>query len=116
MFVTSHTRGPYLVESHQLLAVHFFRLVEGGKFDVLRGKRLVCERSLDGVQIMGTDGNKGSLPGEVLVKLVLQGDEGFVTCLVELDIAENGTGDEGTDFHSLRLYISFAYAEAHSRS
>lgn len=102
MFVSSGTCGPYLVESHQLLAVHFFRLVKRDKLDVLRGKGLVCERSLDGVQIVGTDGNKGSLPGEVLVKLVLQGDEGFVTRLIELDVAENGTGDEGTNLHSLR--------------
>lgn len=103
--------GPYLVESHQLLAVHFFRLVERDKLDVLRGKGLVCERALDGVQIVGTDGNKGSLPGEILVELVLQGNEGFVTRLVEFDIAENGTGDEGADLHSLRSCISFTHVE-----
>ena len=86
-----------LVELHQLLAVHLLGLVEGHEADVLGGLGLVREGALDGVEIVGADGDKGSLAGQVLVQLVLQADEGLVSLGGELDVAQDGAGDVGAD-------------------
>lgn len=76
----------YLVESHQFLAVHLLGLFQWDELDVLGRQSLVRERALNVVQIMSTNGNQSPLARQVLVKLVLEGDEGLVAGLVELDI------------------------------
>ena len=96
----------YLVEVHQLLTIHLLGLVKRGELDVLRGERLVGERSLDSVEIVGADGHEMSLTRQVLVELILQGNEGFIARLVELDVAEDGTGHQRTDLHGLFHIIS----------
>jgi len=80
-----------LVEFHHLLSVHLLLLVEWRKFDLIRRKSLVCEWSLECRQIVSANGHQASLPGEVLVQLVLQGDEALVFGLVELDAPQDGT-------------------------
>lgn len=91
-----------LVELHQLLAVHLLGLVEGDEADVLGGEGLVGEGALNGVEVVGADGDEGSLPGQVLVKLVLEADEGLVSLGSELDVAQDGAGDVGADLFALR--------------
>lgn len=81
----------YLVEGHQLLAIHLLGLVQWDKFNVLRGQGLIGERPLDGVQVVGTDGNQSPLTGQVLVEFVLEGNERLITGLVELDAPKDGT-------------------------
>ena len=95
-----------LVESHQLLTVHLLGLVQGSELDILGRTSLIGEGPLNGIQIVSTDGDKGSLTGQVLVKLILKGDEGLVASRGELDIAENSTGDVWTDLCGLRTIIS----------
>ena len=51
---------------------------------------------------MRTDGDEGALPREVLVQLVLESDEGLVSGLVEVDIAEYGPREVGADASGLR--------------
>jgi len=80
-----------LVKLHHLLSGHLLLLVEWRKLDLIRRKSLVCEWSLECRQIMSANGHQASLPGKVLVQLVLQGDEALVLGLVELDASQNGT-------------------------
>lgn len=91
----------YLVEVHQLFAVHLLGLLQRDKLDVLGRQSLVREGALNGVQVMGTNGYKGPLARQVLVKFVLEGDEGVVAGLVELDIPQNGTRDVWSDLGGL---------------
>lgn len=91
----------YLIESHQFLGVHFFGLVQWHEFDVLGRQSIVGEGTRNGVKIMGTDRNQGSLTGKVLVQLVLEGNEGFVTRLIKSDIAKDSTGDVWADLCGL---------------
>lgn len=96
----------YLVKSHQFLTVHLLGLVKGDKFDVLGRESLVGEGALNSVQVMGTNGDQGSLTGQILMKLVLQGNERLVASLVELHTSEDGTGHEGPDSSGLLRYFS----------
>ena len=96
----------YLVELHHLLAVHLFRLVQGSELDVLRGKGFVGEGSLDGVQIMGANGDQSTLSCEILVELVLEGNEGLVACLGELDVSQNGAREVRSDLRRLMSGVS----------
>jgi hypothetical protein len=52
---------------------------------------------------MSTNGNKCTLSSKVLMKLVLQGDEGLVASLVELHVAQDSARHEGSDFHGILL-------------
>lgn len=98
--------GPYLIEGHQFLSIHFFRLVQRSEGNVLWRQSSISKRSFDGIQVMGTDSDECPLSCEVLVKLVLQGHEGIVSCWVEFHIAQNCTGDVRPNFHSLSQIIS----------
>lgn len=80
----------YLVELHHFRACHLLRLVQGSELDLVRRKSLVGEGTLDCVEIMGTNSDQSTLSGQVLVQLVLQGDEGLVAGLCELDVSEDG--------------------------
>lgn len=93
---------PYLVEVHQLLAIHLLGLVQRDKLDVLGGQSLVGEGALDGVQIVGTNRNQGALARQVLVQLILKGNEGLIASLVELDTSEDGTGHVRSDLGGLK--------------
>jgi hypothetical protein len=96
----------YLVKSHQFLTVHLLGLVKGDKFDVLGRESLVGEGTLDGVQVVSTNGDQGSLTGQILMKLVLQGNERLVASFVELHTSEDGTGHKGPDLSGLLRYFS----------
>lgn len=89
------------VEGHEFLARHFLGLVERDELDVLGGEGFVCEGALDGVEIVSSDGDERSVTSQVLVKLVLQGDEGLIAVLGELDVAKDGAGNERADLESL---------------
>jgi hypothetical protein len=80
-----------LVEFHHLLSVHLLLLVEWRELDLIRRESLVCEWSLECRKIMSANGHQASLPGKVLVQLVLQGDEALVLGLVELNASQDGT-------------------------
>lgn len=103
---TAMVCNTYFVESHQFLTIHLLGLVKGDKFDVRGRKSLVGERPLDGIQIVGTNGDQGSLTGQILVKLVLQGNERLIASLVELDTSEYGTRHVGPDLRGLLIYFS----------
>jgi hypothetical protein len=90
-------RGAYIVEGHQFLSVHLLGLVQGSEFDVLRREGLIGERALDSVEVVSTNGNQSSLTGQVLVKLILERNEGLITGLVELDSAKDSARDVGSD-------------------
>lgn len=87
----------YLVKLHHFLASHLLGLVQGRELDLIRRQGLIGEGTLDGVQVMGTDGDKGTLSSKVLVQLVLESDEGFVAGLCEVDIPEDGAREVGSD-------------------
>ena len=89
------------VEGHEFLAGHFLGLVERDKLDVLGREGFVCERTLDGVEIVSSDGDERSVTSQVLVKLVLKGDEGVIAVLGELDVAEDGAGNKRPDLEGL---------------
>lgn len=91
----------YIVEIHQFFPIQFACLIQRHEADVLWGKRFVREWALNRVEIMGTDGYKSSLAGEILVELILQGDERFIPSLVESDISQNSTGNVGPYFSRL---------------
>lgn len=86
-----------LVKGHELLAGHLLGLVERDELEGLGVERLVGEGAFDGVEVVGTHGHERSVTGKVLVQLVLQTNERVVALLRELDVAEDGTGDEGAD-------------------
>ena len=52
---------------------------------------------------MGSNGSESSLPGEVLVQLVLQVDEGVVPGLVEGDSPQDGPDDVRSDLEHAGL-------------
>jgi len=99
-----------LVEGHQLLSVHLLGLVQGDEADVLRRQSLVCERALDGVEVVCTNAlchvlvnespavrldnsrYEGTLPRQILVKLVLQANEGLVRGLGKLEVPKDRAG------------------------
>lgn len=85
------------VEGHQLLAVHALLLVQGGELNLLGGQGLVGEGTLDGVEIVGSNGDQSTLPANVHVELILQVDEVLVVQLGELDIPENSGDSEGAN-------------------
>lgn len=68
----------HLVECHQFLRSVCLVLIEGCKFDVLRRKSLISEGPLEGIQIMGSNGDQLPTATDVLVQLVLEVDEGCV--------------------------------------
>jgi hypothetical protein len=78
----------YLIEGHQLLSIHFLRLIQRYKADILRRKGLIGEWTLNSVQIMSANGHQRPLPGKILVELVLQCDERLVSSFVKGDIPE----------------------------
>ena len=98
-----------LVEAHQFFAVDLFRLVQRDKIDVLWRQGLVCERTLNGIEVMSSDPagglvvhlqdkttrdysrNQGALPRQILMELILQTDEGVVGSLCELDVAKDSS-------------------------
>lgn len=90
-----------LVEGHQLLGVHALLLVQGSELNLLRGQSLVGEGALDGVEIVGSNGDQSTLPANVHVELILQVDKVLVVQLGELDIPENSGDSEGTNSSSL---------------
>jgi len=110
-----------LVECHHFFAVHLLRLVQGREVDILWWQSLIRERSLDCVEIMGADPaqsqsedciyafpgssnysrHEGSLSCQVLVKLILQADEGLICCLGKLEVPEDRAGDVRSDFGRL---------------
>lgn len=94
-------RGTYLVEGHQFFSIHLLGLVQGSEFNVLGREGLVGERTLDSVEVVSTNGNQSSLTGQVLVKFILEGNEGLITGLVELDSAQDSGRDVGSDFCGL---------------
>lgn len=100
-----HLRVTYLVEGHQLLTIHLLGLVQRSELDILGWQSIVGERALDSAQVMGTNRNQGSLTGQVLVKLILKRNEGFITRLVELDSAQDGAGDVGSDSCGLSIQL-----------
>lgn len=94
-------RSAYLIEGHQFLSVHLLGLVQGSEFNVLGRKGLVGERSLDSVEVVSTNGNQSSLTGQILVKFILERNEGLITGLVELDSAQDSGRDVGSDLCGL---------------
>lgn len=65
----------YLIESHQFFTVHLLRLVQRDEVDLLWRESLIGEWSLDGVQIVRSNGHQRPLAGKILVQLVLKSDE-----------------------------------------
>ena len=49
------------------------------ELELVRLLGAVDEGPSDGVQVVGADGHQGALPCQVLVQLVLQGDETCIT-------------------------------------
>ena len=82
---------PYLVEFHQLFSIHLLCLVQRNETDIFGREGFIGEWALDGIQIMGTNCHERSLPGKVLVEFILQGNEAFITSLVEFHISQNST-------------------------
>lgn len=91
----------HLIEFHELMAIHLLGLVEGSKDNVLWLASLIGERSLDGVQVMGSHRHKSALSAQVLVELVLKRNEGVVSLLCELYSPQDGAGNVWSDL--LRL-------------
>lgn len=98
----------YIVEIHQFFPVQFACLIQGHEADVLWWKRFVREWALNRIEIMGSDGDKSSLAGEILMELILQGDERFIPSLVESDISQNSTGNVGSNFGCLYMKQTLA--------
>lgn len=78
--------------------------VQGLEPDVLRFAGFVGEGSLDCVEIMGSNGDQGSLARQVLVEFILKTDERVVGSLGKLDAAKDGTRDEGSNCGRLLRY------------
>ena len=91
-----------LEERHHFFSIHLLRLIERCKLDLFRGQRLIRERALDCVEVMGTYGNKRPLASKVLMKFVLQRYERVVEGLIKLDIPQNSTRNVRSNLGSLR--------------
>ena len=91
------------VELHQLLGIHLLGLVQGDELDVLRGESLIGERSLDSIQVMGTDRYQSPVSCQVRVELILQRNEGLIAVLCELDVSQDGTSNQRSDLGGLFL-------------
>lgn len=85
------------VKGHEALAGELLGLVQGDELEVPGRQGLVCEGALDGIQVVSSDGHECSLTGQVLVKLVLQPNEGLVSILGELNVAQDGARHVGPD-------------------
>lgn len=91
-----------LVKLHHLFASHLLGLVQRGKLDLIRWQSLVGKRTLDGVQIVGSNGDEGTLSCKVLVQLVLKSNERLISGLGELDVPQDGAGEVGAYLGSLQ--------------
>lgn len=92
--ISSSLFTTHLVDTHQLLRCVFDIPVQRRELDLLRIPAHVPERSLDRVQIVRTDSDETTLTTQVLVKLVLQVNEGFVFEVVERSAQAEDTGGE----------------------
>lgn len=68
-----------LVMNHEFLARHRFGLIQRHKLDVLGRQGCVSKGSADTVEVVRAYRDEGSLAGEILMQLVLQSNEGFVS-------------------------------------
>ena len=100
-----HRKIAHLVELHKLLAIHFLCLVERDELNFLGLESLICEGTLDRcstlaltlrpfvvpptIKIVRSNRDQCTLASQVLVQLVLQRNEGVVSCLCEFDISQN---------------------------
>lgn len=91
----------YIVQGHQLLCSILLRFAQGCKFDILWGSRFVPERRGDSIQIVGSDRNELSSSADILVEFILQVHERRIGSWGELDIAQDCTSEERSDFGSL---------------
>ena len=89
------------------MAVKLARLVQRNELHSLRGKRLVVEGRLHGVQVVRANGNEGAATADVEVELVLKIEETaderthahppVVDIVVHVDVTEHRTDDVGTN-------------------
>ena len=89
------------VELHHVIGLHFGRLIQRSKFDLLGRLSIVDEGRLDAVQIVRTDGDQGSITAEILMELLLEFDETLIAVRVELNVAKHGTDNDRAN--ALRL-------------
>lgn len=68
----------HLVDSHELLCSILLRLRERHEFDIAWWSCLILERRFDGVKVMGSNCDELPTPTQVLMKFILQINEGFV--------------------------------------
>lgn len=87
----------HLVDLHQLVCRVLLRLIQWDEFYLGGRERLVTERRRESVEIMRAHGDKDAPAPDVVVKLVLQVDEGCVRPRGEVDVPENRASEEWAD-------------------
>mmetsp|Transcript_31954 Transcript_31954/g.49538 ORF Transcript_31954/g.49538 Transcript_31954/m.49538 type:complete len:320 (-) Transcript_31954:457-1416(-) len=87
-----------LVVLHQILGVEATIVrSQGYKLDFRSGPGVISERSLDGIQIVRSNGHQSSLSTQIAMKLILQLDEGLVSLGSEGDVFQYSRHDKGTN-------------------
>src|SRR3546814_3898899 len=84
------------------------RFSQRHKSNALWGQCFISERALQGVQVVGADGDQRSATAQVLVQLVLQLDEAVVDSRRELHASQNSRSEEHTSELQSLMRISYA--------
>mmetsp|Transcript_28187 Transcript_28187/g.59314 ORF Transcript_28187/g.59314 Transcript_28187/m.59314 type:complete len:225 (+) Transcript_28187:2434-3108(+) len=97
-----------LIIRHEIISFKgtFVAGSERDKVNVSRWSGIVDKGTFHGIQVMRSNGHKGSLTTQVAMKLVLQVNEGFVAFLCESNILQNSGHYERTNCSGVRLLDS----------
>lgn len=79
------------------MPINFFLLVERDEGEILGIFRHISEGTSYGIQVVCPNGGILSCPAESIMQFLLSSNEGLVGLIIESDIPEDGSSDEGTD-------------------
>ena len=91
----------YLINIHKFGCIHAFSLVQRREDNILWFSGVVKKGSLDGVIIMGPNGDQCSFSADVLMQFVLEVNETIIGILIELYVSQHRSYNKRSNQSSL---------------
>ena len=91
-----------LKKFHHAQAVDLCLLIQRNELEVFRILGHVLKRSLDSIEVVGSNRGVLSCSAEGIVQLLLSSNKGLVGLIIEGDVSEDSSSDKGPDL----LYLS----------
>lgn len=89
------------VKFHEFNTIDFLCLTQRDEANIRWLSGIVAKWTLDRVQVMGANGNEGTLSAQVLMKFILELNEALVVLLGECDVSQNSSNAEFSNSFSL---------------